>query len=81
VSWMVYVLKVSTGAFYIGATNNLDKRLKAHNSGKGSKYVRAHLPFTLFYVEPAPSKSAALKREAVLKKLTHEQKAKLGISK
>ena len=75
--WLVYILKLSNNAYYTGATNDLPKRLKTHAAGKGSKYVRAHLPFDLVYSERCESKSAALKREAAIKRLNHKQKEDL----
>jgi putative endonuclease len=75
--WIVYILKLSNGAYYTGITNNLDRRLNAHNSGKGSKCVKAKLPAVLVYTEHVLTKSLALKREAKIKKLSHKQKAEL----
>jgi putative endonuclease len=75
--WVAYILKLSNQAYYTGATNDLAKRLKTHLAGKGSKYVRAHLPFDLVYSEECGSKSSALKREAAIKRLSHKQKEAL----
>jgi len=72
--WVVYVLLLSNGSYYTGITNNLEKRLKKHAAGKGSKCVRAHLPLELVWSESVLSKSEALKREAKIKKLSHSQK-------
>lgn len=76
--WKVYMLKLNNGSFYIGITNNLFNRIKKHASGKGSKYVRSHLPFVLVYYESVLSKGWALKREYALKKLSHIKKLKLA---
>ncbi len=76
-TWFVYILRVNGGSLYTGITNNLEKRLKAHSDGKGSKYVRAHLPFELVYVESVKNKSLALKREIQIKKLTKIQKEEI----
>ena len=75
--WVVYILKLSNDALYTGITNSIEKRMKVHASKKGSKYVRAHLPFQLIYVEQADSKSAALKRESVIKKMSHNKKLEM----
>jgi putative endonuclease len=75
--WIVYILRLNNGDFYTGATNDLDQRLIKHAAGKGSKCVRAHLPFKVVYKELVETKSAALKREAQIKKLSHKQKADL----
>ena len=73
----VYLLECADGSFYCGWTNDLVKRVAAHQSGKGGKYTRSHLPVRLAYYETAASKEAALRREAAIKKLTHAQKLQL----
>ncbi len=75
--WLVYLLRFRDGSLYTGLTNDLPKRLKAHAAGKASRYTRSRLPVTLAYTEPQPSHSAALKREAAIKKLTRPQKDRL----
>lgn len=75
--WLVYLLRCRDGSLYTGITNDLPKRLKAHAAGKASRYTRSRLPVTLAYTEPQPSHSAALKREAAIKKLTRPQKDRL----
>ncbi len=77
--WLVYLLCCSDGSLYTGITNDLPKRLKAHAAGKASRYTRSRLPVTLAYSEPQKSKSAALKREAVLKRLRRAEKEKLVV--
>ena len=72
--WLVYILRCSDGSLYSGITNDLPKRLKAHTAGKASRYTRSRLPVTLVYSEPQKSKSAALKREAAIKKLRRAEK-------
>lgn len=74
--WLVYLLRCSNGSLYCGITNDLLKRLKAHAAGRASRYTRSRLPVALVYTEPQPSKSSALKREAVIKKLPRPQKLK-----
>lgn len=73
-SYFVYILKCSDGSLYTGITNDLDHRLAMHKSGKGSKYVRAHLPIELVYREEFKTKSEALKREIEIKKMSRTQK-------
>lgn len=75
--WLVYLLRCRDGSLYCGITNDLPKRLKAHAAGRASRYTRSRLPVALAYVEPQRSKSAALKREAAIKKLPRLQKLKL----
>jgi predicted GIY-YIG superfamily endonuclease len=72
--WLVYLLRCSDGSLYTGITNDLPKRLKTHASGKASRYTRSRLPVKLAYTEPQRSKSAALKREAAIKRLPRIKK-------
>lgn len=73
--YQVYMIEVSDGTYYTGMTNNLERRLKEHSSGRGSKYVKARLPIVkVLYTENCDSKSAALKREYEIKKLKRKQK-------
>jgi predicted GIY-YIG superfamily endonuclease len=75
--WLVYLLRCRDGSLYTGITNDLDRRLKAHAAGTASRYTRSRLPVTLAYTEIKPSKSAALKREAAIKKLRRAEKERL----
>ncbi len=75
--WAVYILRCNDGTYYTGITNDMDKRLNAHNAGKGAKYTKPRLPVTLAYTEPATDRSAATKREAVIKKLSRAKKRAL----
>ena len=72
--WLVYVLRCGDGSLYTGITNDLPKRLVTHAAGKASKYTRSRLPVRLAHTEPVRSKSAALKREAAIKKLSRRRK-------
>jgi putative endonuclease len=66
--WYVYVLySVSTGRLYTGISTSPSRRLTEHNSGKGAKATRAGRPWKIVRVEQMPTKSAALKRELVIK--------------
>ena len=76
-SWTVYLLRCADETLYCGCTNNLQKRLKAHNSGQGAKYTRARRPVALVWQEEQPDRSAALRREAQIKKLTPAEKLAL----
>ena len=75
--YYVYMLKCADGSLYTGYTNDLQKRVDAHNSGRGAKYTKSRLPVRLVYSEEHESKSSALKREAEIKKLTRSQKERL----
>lgn len=76
-SWSVYMLRCGDGSLYTGCTTDVARRLKAHQSGKGAKYTRSHGPVTLAYEERAEDRSAALRREAAIKKLSRAEKEKL----
>ncbi|MEG1547860.1 MAG: GIY-YIG nuclease family protein [Clostridia bacterium] len=69
-----YILRCADGSLYSGYTANIKKRLATHNSGKGAKYTRAHLPVELAFIEEFEDKSAAMRREYEYKKLSHAQK-------
>lgn len=75
--YFVYILKCSDKSLYTGITNNLDKRLNEHATGKGSKYVRSKRPFKLVYTEKVKTKSKALKREYFIKSLSRLDKLKM----
>ena len=71
----VYILRCNDDSLYTGWTNNLEKRLKAHSSGKGAKYTKARLPVSLVYHEEFPSKEEAMRREYAIKHMTRSEKA------
>lgn len=73
----VYILRCSDESLYTGWTNSLEKRIKAHNSGKGAKYTKARLPVELVYFEEYEDKIEAMKREYEIKQLTRIKKLKL----
>ena len=75
--WFVYLLRCGDGTLYTGYTDDVDRRLTVHQSGKGAKYTRSRLPVTLVYREELPDKSAALRREAAIKKLSRSEKLRL----
>lgn len=77
-SWHCYLLECADGSLYTGITNDLDKRVAAHNDGTASKYTRSRLPVRLVYAEAHPDRSAASKREAALKKLKRTSKLALA---
>jgi putative endonuclease len=76
-NWVLYILKCSDQTLYTGITNNLEKRLLAHETGKGAKYTRGRAPLGLLHTENFRSKSSAAKREAAIKKLSRANKLKL----
>jgi len=74
VTWFCYLLRCADNTLYCGITNDLEKRLIVHNAGEGAKYTRGRTPVKLIYQEDCADKSAALKRELQIKRLTREQK-------
>ena len=77
----VYILKCKDDSLYTGYTNNLERRIKTHNSGRGAKYTRCRLPAELVYYEVYETKSEAMKREYCIKQMTREEKLKLILNK
>ena len=75
--WWVYLVRCADDTLYCGITNDLERRLAAHNSGRGAKYTRPRRPVELVYQEPCPDRPAALRREAALKRLPRAQKLAL----
>ena len=72
--YLVYILRCGDGTLYTGCTNDLPRRLQAHQSGRGAKYTRSRL---LVYQEAVPDRSAALRREAAIKRLDRRRKLAL----
>lgn len=73
----IYIVQCSDKTLYTGYTNNLDKRIKAHNENKGAKYTRGRTPVVLKYFEEFDNKVDAMKRECQIKKLKRAKKQKL----
>lgn len=73
----VYLLRCSDNSLYCGWTTDVEKRVATHNAGRGAKYTKPRLPVHLVHVEEHPSRSAALKREAAIKRLTKARKEQL----
>ena len=72
-----YMLQCKDGTYYIGYTNDLKKRVKAHNEGKGAKYTKGRGPVELIYYEEYEEKSQAMRREWEMKRLSRSQKEEL----
>jgi putative endonuclease len=73
----IYIIECADGTLYTGYTNQLEKRIISHNSGKGAKYTRGRTPVILKYDEEFESKQEAMRREAQIKKLTRNEKLEL----
>ena len=74
--WFVYIIQCIDGSLYTGATNNLEKRFKAHKSGKGAKYTRSHKPKRIVFFKKYGKKILALRKERKIKNLKHKEKLK-----
>jgi len=72
--WYVYILECCDGSFYTGVTNDLNKRMKAHAEGKGSKYVYKKGFKKLLTAKPCKNKSDACKAEYQIKQLPRNEK-------
>lgn len=70
----VYIVECSDGTLYTGWTTDVEARVATHNNGSGAKYTRNRRPVKLVYSEEMENKSAALKREAAIKKLSRAEK-------
>ena len=76
-AWRVYLLRCVDGSLYAGITNDLERRLAVHNRGRGAAYTRSRLPVALAYSQPASDRSAALRGEAALRRLSRREKLEL----
>lgn len=76
-TWYVYILECGDGTLYTGITDDVQRRLAAHQAGKGAKYTRGRGPLKLRYQEVCESYSHALRREVQIKRLNRQEKLKL----
>ena len=76
-AWFVYMLRCGDGSLYTGCTDDVQRRLAVHRSGKGAKYTRSRLPLELAYWEEVADRPSALRREAAIKKLKRQEKLRL----
>jgi len=72
-----YIVECADGTYYTGWTFDPERRVAAHNQGRGAKYTRMRLPVKLVYVEQQPDRSTAMKRERAIKRLKRGEKKKL----
>jgi len=90
--WYVYILSTIAGKYYTGFTDNIDRRLKEHQSGKGGHYTKYDRPQEILYYEEFKTKDQAEKRERQIKGWSrtkkvaliagdHEQLRRLSISR
>ena len=74
----VYMLRCADGTLYAGWTNDVERRLAAHNAGSASRCTRSRRPVALAYLECCGDRSAALRREAAIKRLPKAEKEALA---
>lgn len=72
-----YILQCKDGTYYTGWTNNIEKRVKDHNEGRGAKYTKPRLPVALVYYETFETKEEAMRREYAIKQMTRREKEQL----
>ncbi len=77
----VYIVECAKGTYYTGYTNDLKKRVRLHNKGKGAKYLRGRAPVKLVYSKKYRTLGSALRAEGEIKGFTREQKEKLVTGK
>ncbi len=76
-NWWVYMVQCADDTLYTGIAVDVDRRAAVHNRGRGAKYTRSRLPVRVVYREEWPTKGAALRREAAIKRLTRREKLAL----
>ena len=76
-AWHVYIIECSDGTLYTGITNDLDRRITAHNDGRGAKYTKSRRPVRLRFSEPAANRKNASQREYAIKSLRKAEKMRL----
>lgn len=72
--YFVYILTCADGSLYTGIATDVQRRFAEHKKGIGSRYTRAHRAVKVVYTEACADRSAALRREAALKRLSRAQK-------
>ncbi|YCO01771.1 GIY-YIG nuclease family protein [Vibrio sp. VNB-15] len=76
-SWSVYLIRNNRNALYCGVTNDVQRRFKQHQTGKGAKALKGKGPLTLEWSSSFESKSVAMKAEYFIKQLTKAKKEQL----
>ena len=75
--YFIYIARCNDGSLYTGYTIDIKKREQQHNEGKGASYTRMRLPVKIVYHEELQTRSAAMKRECQIKRLTKKEKESL----
>ena len=76
-----YIVKCSDGSLYTGWTNDLEKRIRAHNEGKGAKYTKSRRPVVLAYYEEFQTKEEAMRREWEIKQMSRQKQCLASVYK
>jgi putative endonuclease len=75
-----YILECADRTYYTGWTTDPERRLKQHNRGIAARYTRSRLPVKIVYLEPQPDRTAAMKRERAIKRLSRKRKKELTLT-
>lgn len=78
-AWFVYMIRCRDGSLYTGSTNHVIHRWHRHKKGKGAKYLQAHTPKAVVFIEEHPDRSQACKREYEIKQYTKQEKESMII--
>lgn len=78
--WHVYLAECADGTLYCGVTNDLPRRERMHNAGRGARYTRSRRPVRIVWSEPAATRGAALRREHAIKSMPRPRKLLLAAS-
>ena len=73
----LYIIKNTKNNLYIGITDNPEKRLYYHNTGRGADFTKMHTNFSIVFLEEYKTLSEARKREVRIKKWSRIKKEKL----
>jgi len=76
-SYYVYILRCLDGSFYVGSSQDLEEREKAHNDGQAASFTRLRRPVTLIYSEAYETEALAVRRERQIKKWSRAKKEAL----
>ncbi len=78
-AWTVYLARCRDGTLYTGITNDLTRRIAAHDAGRGARYTRGRGPVTVIHSEAAATRGDALRREAAIRRLSPREKRALTV--
>ena len=76
-AWFVYIVRCADQTLYTGVATDLAARIAQHNGGRGAKYTRGRTPVELVYRERVADRSAALRRELAIKRMSSRAKRQL----